>query len=91
MNVWNLSTLTVAMQRKNKREKLVGNNFELFVTICGKFHERTKFLVFMREDSDLQQVFNFSNVFQMNNLQFRDVSFLIVIEEKVESFRSLLL
>ena len=43
----------------------------------------------MREDSDLQQVFNFWNVFQMNNLQFRDVSFLTVFEEKVENFWSL--
>ena len=45
----------------------------------------------MREPSDLQQFFNFWNVFQMNNLEFWDVSFLSVFEEKVESFRSPLL
>ena len=90
MNVWNWSTLTVAMQRKING-KLVGIIIEQFFTINGKFHERSKFLVIMKENGDLQQDFSFSIVIQLYTLEFRDVSFLIVNEEKVESFRSLLL
>ena len=45
----------------------------------------------IKEDIELQQVFNFWNVIQMNTLDFWNVSFLTVIEEKVEFFRSLLL
>ena len=45
----------------------------------------------IKEDFELQQVFNFWNVIRMNTLNFWNVSFLTVIEEKVENFRSLIL
>ena len=45
----------------------------------------------IKEDIALQQVFTVWNVIQKNSLEIWDVPFLTVIEEKVESFRSLLL
>ena len=45
----------------------------------------------IKEDIELQQVFNFWTVIQMNTLDFWNVSFLTVSEEKVENSRSLLL
>ena len=45
----------------------------------------------IKEDIELQQVFNFWNAIQMNTLEFWNVSIRTVIEEKVEIFRSLLL
>ena len=45
----------------------------------------------IKEDIELQQVFNFWNVIQTNTLELLNVSILTVIEEKVENFRSLLL
>ena len=45
----------------------------------------------LKEDIELQHVFNFWNFIQMNTLKFWNVSFLTVMKEKFENFRSLLL
>ena len=45
----------------------------------------------IKADIEFQQVFNFWNVIQMNTLEFRNVFFLTVFEEKFETFRSLFL
>ena len=85
MKVWNWSTLTVAMQRKNNG-KLVGVNIELSFTIYGKIHEKSKFLVIMKEDGDLQQALTFGMSFNWTPWYFETSLSLLLLRKMLKIF-----
>ena len=73
------------MQRKNNA-KLVGINIELFFTIYGKFHERCKFLVIMKEDGDLQQALTFGISFNWTPWNSKTSLSLVLLRKMLKIF-----